>query len=35
MTTPANANIAPRGLYMLFVVATTGAVSEAIWVRLQ
>jgi len=32
---PANDDLAPRGIYMLWVVTTTGAVSEAIWVVLR
>lgn len=32
---PATKEIAPRGLYMLFMVSTTGGISTAIWVRLS
>ena len=34
VTTPANANLAPRGYYMLFVVNGDGVPSVARWVRL-
>ena len=34
VTAPANANLAPPGYYMLFVVNTAGAPSAARWVRL-
>jgi hypothetical protein len=32
---PDNDRVAPRGVYMLWVITTSGAVSEAIWVVLR
>ena len=32
---PDNENLAPRGLYMLWLVTNTGAVSDAKWVVLR
>jgi hypothetical protein len=34
-STPANDRLAPRGIYMLWVITTSGAVSDATWVVLR
>lgn len=35
VTAPSNDRYGPRGVYMLWVIANNGAVSDAIWVVLR